>query len=227
MRQIRNFGDQRQVAFCIYCGGHTETREHVPSRVFLDIPYPENISTVYACEKCNNSYSLDEEYTACLIECARVGGISSDLFEREKIQRILSKKPKLLEKLKNAMSTNGGEVSFAIEIDRVKRVLLKLAKGHVLFEQNVPHLFENPSLFEFGILELLPEELMTRFEQTPIIDLAPEVGSRALQQFVISGKNVHVPWMNVQDERYRYVVPQVGLVRIVLSEYIWCQVGWD
>lgn len=227
MRQIKNFGDRRQTAHCVYCGGKTETREHVPSRVFLDKPYPENLPVVYACEKCNNSYSIDEEYVACLIECARVGGVSPDLIEREKINRILSEKPRLLEKLKGAMSTKKDEISFSVEAQRVKRILLKLAKGHVLFEQNEPRLSDEPSLFEFGILELLSEESRARFEETPTISLVPEVGSRALQQLAISEQGVFVLWTNIQNERYRYVVPEVGLVKMVFSEYLWCQVGWD
>lgn len=227
MRQIKNFGDQRQIDRCVYCGGNTETREHVPSRVFLDIPYPENLPVIYACEKCNNGYSIDEEYTACLIECARIGGVSSDLIEREKIKRILSERPRLFEKLKKAMNKTKDEISFSVEANRVKRVLLKLARGHVLFEQNEPHLSEEPSLFEFGILDLLPEESRIRFEETPSLGLVPEVGSRALQQIAFSGQGAFIPWTNVQDGRYRYVVPEVGLVRMVFSEYLWCQVGWD
>lgn len=227
MRQITNLGDQRQISHCVYCGGKTETREHVPSRVFLDTPYPQNLPIVHACEKCNNGYSMDEEYSACLLECVRVGGVSPDLVEREKVIRILSERPKLLEKLKKAMSVREGEITFSIETDRLKRVLLKLAKGHVLFEQNEPHLSEEPSLFEFGTLELLPEEARHRFEATPVIGLLPEVGSRSLQQLAITEQGAFLPWINVQDGRYRYVVPEVGLVRMVLSEYFWCQIRWD
>ena len=227
MQQIKNFGDQRQTSRCVYCGGATETREHVPSRVFLDTPYPENLPIVSACEKCNNGYSLDEEYMACLIECARVGGIDSDLIQRQKIKRILSEKPRLLKRLKKAMNERGGDISFAVETDRIRKVLLKLARGHALFEQNEPHLSDEPSLFEFGILEELPEESRVQFEETPIMSLAPEVGSRALQQIAITEQGAFIPWTSVQDGRYRYVIPQVGLVRMVFSEYLWCQVGWD
>ena len=35
--------DSRIVGICIYCGGIAKTRDHVPSKAFLDKPYPENI----------------------------------------------------------------------------------------------------------------------------------------------------------------------------------------
>jgi len=68
MRQRINFGDKRQIAHCVYCGKGIETREHTPPKVLLDVPYPENLPVIQACEICNQGYSLDEEYFACLID---------------------------------------------------------------------------------------------------------------------------------------------------------------
>lgn len=60
------FVDKRLTGICVYCGGEPSTRDHVPSKVFLDEPYPENnLPVVPACETCNNSFSLDEE-VCCL-----------------------------------------------------------------------------------------------------------------------------------------------------------------
>ena len=49
VQQYRDFADERLVSGCVYCGGPEETNEHVPSRVFLDQPYPENLPGVDAC----------------------------------------------------------------------------------------------------------------------------------------------------------------------------------
>ncbi|HET8774378.1 MAG TPA: hypothetical protein VFP80_11320, partial [Thermoanaerobaculia bacterium] len=73
MEQIKSFADERHAAFCAGCGGAPETRDHVPSKVLLDEPYPENLPVVGVCASCNQGVSLDEEYTACVIECARLG----------------------------------------------------------------------------------------------------------------------------------------------------------
>jgi hypothetical protein len=43
MEQLKSYADNRLVNGCVYCGGPEETRDHVPSRVFLDPPYPENL----------------------------------------------------------------------------------------------------------------------------------------------------------------------------------------
>lgn len=95
MEQIKSFADERHAAFCAGCGGVPETRDHVPSKVLLDEPYPENLPVVGVCASCNHGVSLDEEYTACVIECARLGVQTAEEAERPKIQRILAAKPRL------------------------------------------------------------------------------------------------------------------------------------
>jgi hypothetical protein len=64
MDQLRDHADNRLINGCIYCGGPEETRDHVPSRVFLDSPPPENLPVVWACASCNQGFSLDEAYLA-------------------------------------------------------------------------------------------------------------------------------------------------------------------
>jgi hypothetical protein len=46
MEQLPNFGDQRTLAYCAFCGGETGTRDHCPSRIFLDQPFPDNLPVV-------------------------------------------------------------------------------------------------------------------------------------------------------------------------------------
>ena len=221
-----NYGDTRQVAFCLYCGRGTETREHVPSRVLLDEPYPENLPVVGACEECNRGYSLDEEYVACLIECARVGSANPDLVEREKVRRILYRQPRLLKKIQKSVEKVDNSFSFTIDVERFQRVLLKLARGHFLFEQNEPTQ-ESPSEFNFGLLQDLDDVSRTSFENIPLSKILPEVGSRAMQRMLIIEDRSGSPWIEIQSNRYRYLSSQTGVVRLVLSEYIWCEIIWD
>lgn len=60
MDQLNNFADSRLLNGCIYCGGSSETREHVPSKCLLDRPYPTNLNVVGCCESYNQSFSKDE-----------------------------------------------------------------------------------------------------------------------------------------------------------------------
>ena len=100
MQQMRNYGDQRQLERCAYCGaGAVETRDHVPSRVLLDEPYPENLPVVPACRSCNESFSGDEEYLACVLEVVVAGEASPEAVARPKIARLLRMKPALKARL--------------------------------------------------------------------------------------------------------------------------------
>ncbi len=226
MRQLINFGDNRQTDCCVYCGKGIETREHIPPKVLLDEPYPENLPIVLACETCNQSYSLDEEYFACLIECARLGSVDLKLIEREKIRSILSRKTSLLDKLQKAITqTLDGQKAFSIEPERFKKILFKIAQGHALYEQNEPKREEYVDSFAFGTLEMLSDESREIFEAIPYAHKAPEVGSRAMQNILMSGDFIGMPWIVVQENRYRYLTFQEG-VRMVFSEYVWCEVIW-
>lgn len=54
--------DSKKKLKCLYCGESSKTKDHVPSKNLLEKPYPKNLMTIPACDNCNKSYSLDEEY---------------------------------------------------------------------------------------------------------------------------------------------------------------------
>jgi hypothetical protein len=226
MRQIQNLGDSRQSAFCVHCGQSTGTRDHVPSRVFLDEPFPENLPTVPACAACNSGHSTDEEYLACLLDCVLTGGVGVSPGRRPKVARILQERPRLASRILAAIS--GGETPvFAVEHKRVTRVVLKLARGHVLFELNEPHP-EEPAQMNFAPLRVLSPEQVRRFEENPAGSMWPEVGSRAMQRIVED--DAPTGWIIVQPGRYRFLAAagDSGLiVRFVLSEYLAAEVVWE
>ena len=138
MDQLRNYADDRLIRGCIYCDGSEETRDHVPSRVFLDSPLPENLPVVAACWSCNNGFSRDEEYVACLIESAIAGSTNPDHIGRPEIANILRRSPALRARIEGAKSCEDGQILFGFEPERVKNVLLKLARGHAAFELSQP-----------------------------------------------------------------------------------------
>lgn len=92
MKQYANYGDQRLQSYCVHCGGSTETRDHAPSKVFLDEPYPANLPVLPSCAECNEGFSLDEEYTACFLECVLCGSTIPELLRRKKVKRILEER---------------------------------------------------------------------------------------------------------------------------------------
>jgi hypothetical protein len=226
MRQIENLGDIRQTQACAYCGKMTQTRDHVPPRVLLDEPFPENLPVVPACLLCNNTASLDEEYLACLIECVICGTTDPEKVSREKIRRTLVRQRALQERLTSALRWENEQPLFQIELDRVERMVVKLAQGHALYELNEPQL-ASPSNVGISPLSLLNDEMREAFENLSERSFAlwPEVGSRAMQRLVCNEPS----WIEIQPGRYRYLatVDAVVRVRLVLSEYLACEVLWD
>jgi hypothetical protein len=226
MNQLRCYGDERQKAMCPYCAGDTLTRDHVPPRVFLDQPYPDNLPVVRACRDCNQGCSMDEEYVACLVDCMQSGTASPEEGKREKIKRILLEKPALVADLETALSgISRAQLTDHIET-RLISVALKLARGHALFELNDPQ-FEEPSRLVCAILPRMPGKERTHFEYMEPPRVFPEVGSRGMQRLV-AGLHSWNGWIVVQPGRYRYAafINNSVCVRIVLSEYLACEVVW-
>ncbi|MFC1467803.1 hypothetical protein ACFLQY_03840 [Verrucomicrobiota bacterium] len=230
MQAINNYADQRFNGKCVYCGAAPETREHVPPKVFLDRKFPENLPIVEACSTCNNGFSADEEYMACLIECSIAGSADPDLLQRSNIAKTLIKRPALRQRLQNSMRHDAGQTLFSIEQDRVCNVVKKVAVGHVLFELNLL-LSESPKVY-MAPFASLSEEQKDEFENIDYMmpTMWPEVGSRAMQRLLIVEDCVYDEgWVVVQSNRYRYAVIQSEVieVRMVFSEYLACQVIWE
>ena len=192
--------------------------------MLLDQPYPENLPVVPACRDCNESFSLDEEYLACLIDCVLAGSASAAAVKREKIQRLLTEKPALAQRVANVREILEGQTYFRIEGERVRNVVLKLARGHAHYELSDPKL-EEPTTVDFAPLVNFSARDREGFEYVNPPHLFPEVGSRALQRVVASGMT---EWIVVQPDRYRYLaIPGDKVeVRMVLSEYLACRVVW-
>ena len=192
---------------------------------------PENLPVAPACRKCNNGFSDDEEYLACLLECVLAGTTDPARIVRPEIARALRENLKLRRLIEaGRRETDIGPV-WGFDGARVRRVLLKQARGHVAFETNEPHL-EEPSSVWFGPLETMTPAQRDNFEGKEESGLSawPEVGTRAMQRLLVLDDRVFEgdAWLTVQHGRYRYRVTQEGAtVRMVLSEYLGCQVTWD
>ena len=227
---MQTFSDERLDNMCSYCGEKSETRDHVPSRILLDDPFPENLPVVPCCLKCNQSFSLDEEYFACVLECVLHGTTEIEKLERVKVKSILSRKEVLKQRIENSIVIQNGNKFFQIELDRMRNVIVKLAKGHAKYENSQPQFDDPTSIWIKPLSEMTTEESDIFF--APInLDKAPEVGSRALQNLVVgSVNNVITQWIDVQDNNYKYSV-YVGLsfviVKILIWEYLAVQIIWD
>lgn len=228
------FQDYRNLGCCIYCGDAPETRDHVPSRILLDNPLPENLPLVEACSNCNRSFSLDEEYVACFLEAVVTGTTDVDQMAREKIKNALIHNPKLSSRIQESLTISAdGRKIWIPEKDRIHNVVLKLARGHVAYELGIACPESPDSIACIPLISMSPEQ-QSQFESAgsdePCLHGYPEIGSRGFLRAVgvRPSENTEGPWVEVQSNRYRYAVEQPGhpIVRIVIREYLACQVIW-
>lgn len=227
------FVDVRLTGKCVYCGAQPDTRDHVPSRVFLSDPMPDNLPVVEACDDCNQGFSLDEEYVACLVECALHGSTDPEAHSHAKVKRILTEKPSLATLLEECRTaTDNGTTVWMPDEARVRNVLLKLARGHAAFELSLPQLEEPVRARAIPLLCMTPAE-HEEFERAGSGKVRgwPEVASRAFRRACGAPPYADQdgPWVCVQRNRYRYTVDQHAgvLVRMVLAGYLACEVEWD
>lgn len=230
MQQFASYGDERTLGYCAFCGGQTGTRDHCPSKAFLDQPYPENLPVVAACHECNSSFSLDEEYLACLISCVVAGSTDPELIARPKVSRILNEKPALRAMLGQTMSKTTDTTAFVPDQKRVAAVVTKLAQGHALYELH-ESCARLPDEFTSFPLAFFTSQQRASFENPVASSVWPEVGSRALQRLVEVNADgaVSKTWLEVQPGRYRFhaCIGEGIEVRIVLHEYLACFVRWN
>jgi hypothetical protein len=230
MRQIKTFSDSRLDTQCAYCGDYPENRDHVPSKILLDKPYPENLPVVPSCIKCNNGFSLDEAYFASLIECAMCGTTEIEKLSRQEIKKTLKYNSKLHSRLEKAIHVDKGIVTFNIETDRFENVLQKLAFGHIKYENSETE-FNKPTLIWFKPVHLMTKEEELYFFSISELQKAPEVGSRGMQRMYLNENGVPVEnWNQVQEDVYSYLVSismSQSKVRLIIRNYLACEVIWN
>jgi hypothetical protein len=241
MNQLKNLADSRLINGCIYCGGPAQSKDHVPSRVLLEPPYPENLPVVGCCEDCNQGFSKDEEYVACFVEMVLAGSANPEQCRRKSIARALRRSPALQARLESSKKEIDGRTVFAVEDERLKKVMLKLARGHAAYELSQLRQ-EEPDYFWCGLLETMQPEEQESFNAAHEQQLFDEVGSRGLQRMLVTHMVIRRPsgeestigfllneWVDVQGGFYRYLaIDDCGcvVIRIVVAEYLACEVAW-
>jgi hypothetical protein len=151
--------------------------------------------------------------------------------QRPKIACRLAKSPKLADLIAKGCRTDGGQMIWDVDIQRIKNVVLKLARGHASYELAEPQNGE-PDSFLCKPLATLTSEEKLRFENEPHIQFSawPEVGSRAMSRILVQGTDVYDEgFLLVQEGRYRFRAMQENgvTIQMVLREYLACEVVWN
>lgn len=222
----KQFFDDRNKNICFFCGELPDTRDHIPPKVFLDKPYPENLPVVECCESCNADFSEHEQYFACLLECIIHGTTEIEVLSREKIIKTLERSPKLKYRIENSKKIINDKEFWEPELNRLEKVILKLARGHLKYELGEPF-FEQPSHKEIKVIDSLSDSELESIFSTPEQNFLPELGSHAFlnlgSDFSGFGK-----WNVVQESNYAYTIGQNNgtWVKLIIGEYLYCMVLW-
>lgn len=229
--------DKRHKAWCIHCGevlASVETNlDHVPSKSILDRPFPENLPTIRICRSCNTSFSNDEEYFIAFLGSVLAGTADPDHQVVERAEKTLSQNFRLQDEIEAQLrvekdSDGNDRVVFVPDIERIRNVVIKNARGHILFEHGQPALGE-PTSVAIEPLQNLTPEAVRLFETIDYGPGWPEVGSRLMSR-LISGEDMRPDgWVIVQPNIYRFAVVDDGrfFVRTVIREYLATEVVWD
>lgn len=209
--------DRRLLGRCITCGIASTTRDHVPAKVFLDDPLPEQYPVVAMCAPCNQGASLDEEYVACLIDVV-VHGDATGRGLRTRIARSLEHSPKLRADLSRARQDEGGRcIGFLVDEPRLRCVLDKIGRGLWAYEVGEPA----GDVVDLRWTPMQPgPSAQDAFLLVDGPQLFPEVGSGGFRSLVES----RTPRVRtLQPGRFRYCIdisPVQPAVRMLFSEYL-------
>jgi len=222
-RVFNDFSDERNKAWCIHCGSRLADRkcnsDHVPSKTLLNRPYPENLSTVTICEKCNEGFSKDEEYTSAFISAVLSGSTDPNLQLLATGKRVFSENKKLrarIEKSKVEYGTQSGGSNFVWrpEIKRIENVVLKNSRGHAYFELGEP-LMDKPEFVSLVPIASMSEAHKAEYFETLSSPSGwGEVGS---------------VWMNrlMVADSFRIDTDSGISIKTVLHNYLATEVVWN
>lgn len=109
---------------CVYCAAPAITRDHVPPKALLEEPWPPNLRTVPACEACNGSWSLDEQYLALVL--AQIGHVPHLMAKLEPggtADRALQGAPRLDNHFTSCLVPGpDGGVQLTVDLARIGRI---------------------------------------------------------------------------------------------------------
>jgi len=227
---------------CVYCGEAAKTREHTPSKVFLQKPYPNDLLVVPSCVECNNMFSSDELYVALLLELLKNHYISDYTLTETTLKRLEKKEGK---QAKNTFEVHLSHHHFLFNDFRIKRILHKLAVCHATYEISEGYYGSawesNAQEIEYKLLPYMTHNDYDDMDSFEVVTLWPEVGSIGYDRILdvevalcaLEGESLQkvvlpfATWSDIQDRNYRYLafVDDAKItVKIIIGEFLFSKI---
>lgn len=189
---------------CCHCGREitrsTSTLDHVPSKCFLEKPFPANLTTLRICIGCNNSFASDEEYMSAFLGMLLWDGDNPP----SRISRILDSNWVIQDDFDHRLAvTDEGYITIEPDEDRLRNVIAKNAVGHL-------HSFTGTS----------PISHPDKVSMCPLANLPSEARVALFKP--------NADWTIAQQDKYRFKVIEHGavVVRSVIHEYLGTEAIW-
>jgi hypothetical protein len=197
---------------CIYCGSHEKiTSDHVPPRCLFSKPRPHLI-TVPACENCNNSARLDDEYFRIVVSAGVENNLEGQRVWREGVIRTLRRSEKLRQHLLSntravEIVTPAGVIvgtghAFKAENDRIKRVVIRVVRGLLWHHYRVKTDLAT-------VFDLYVDKDVTLINETLQLKRLSSIGGTAFQyrhSIAIDDPSSSLWWLSFYQNRHFVVI---------------------
>ena len=236
------------VHYCVYCGEESDTREHAPSKVFLQKPYPSDLPVLPACYKCNNGFSDDELYVEVYIDSLKyLSGYSSCLRE-ENNDRIKSNAAFWDAQYDLHKFYQGENISIN---PKIERILTKLAVCHMVYELSDGYSTNNcciqPKLVSYYFSFDMTKSEIDAFDEFVLMNdkQTPTIGSRVFDKVYVLEpalnnideteinkiRMIVMSWTNIQEQNYRYIAwlenDDTFHIKIVIHDFLYAEIIFD
>ncbi len=115
---------------CAYCNNAPgTTRDHVPPKGFLRLPYRANLRTVPACARCNTSCSADEEYVRRVMITLMSNNKEADKIFDGPVTRSFERSPNVENAVWDSLGVEDGRPFAHIDTSAFARVATKIVRG--------------------------------------------------------------------------------------------------
>jgi hypothetical protein len=229
---FNDYADDRQKQWCVHCGnrigGRATSREHVPTKGLLLEPLPDQYPILTVCQSCNEGHSLDEEYLIAFLSSVLSGSTEPKQQKIPGAARILSRNSALRDRIDSSRNMDERGLIWIPEMDRVKRVVVKNARCHILYEAAEPHWEEPEEVSIFAIPSAADHELEDFLFSDPF-QAWTEVGSRWMQRVLEEeGAFDEFGFYKFQDGTYRFRIDtDEGIsAKIIMWNYLAAKVVW-
>ncbi len=171
---------------CVFCGALATTRDHVPPQGVFPDPRPTDLITVPACDICNNSTKLDDEYFRWLVATGSTDDDEAKRLIKERILPRFQSHPALLNQIMKGATqaevfSEGGiylgkKPAFRFDRNRIQTVINKTVRG-LYFHETGSILIQSSLVKEFALNPIFGESFKEAVCSLPLSDIGKGVFS--------------------------------------------------